>query len=293
MTLRDLLRTALVTVTVAPILHAVEPPVGQSMVRFDDAKLAMKVKAAFGADRDVGGLNLFVSVLDGVVAVQGPVSNETVKDRIRDLATAVPGVATVKVDCFVISEEDPLKREIAKRLAPVPKGETPKAIPVATGHLPSIAVGPPTLSIAPPTTDDLPSFAGADSTVTVQRPVETTESARSMVMGGLLSAPVTASVSSKAVVVSPLPNAPSAPRPYSTIPPPNVPILPVGMKAISPEEIAFALIDLRKSDSRFAGINATLVNGVVTISGKGDAEAVESFIVASKQLMGVVRVEIR
>ena len=295
MTLRDLFSALLVFPIAVSALFAGEPPTAKPPVRFDDAKLAIKVKSAFSADRELGGINLFVSVLDGVVVVQGPVANDTIRDRIKTLTAAVPGVSAVKVDCFVVGEEDPLKREIASRLTPVPKTEarpaTPLTAQVATGTLPSIAVGPPVLAISsPPLSDDLPSRSGTESTVTVQRPAEP---AGPMIEGGLLSAPVSAVATTKSLTVTPLPDAPATPRPYPTIPSPHVPILPVGMKATSPEEVAFALVELRKSDPRFAGLQATLSNGVVTISGKAEPDSIDAFLTATRQIAGVMRVEFR
>ena len=230
-----------------------------------------------------------MSVLDGVVAIQGPLPNETSKERILTISTGIVGVTGVKVDCFVVPGDDPLKSEIAQRLSPVPKVIEPRplTIPTATGGLPSIAVGPPALAlVVVPNVDDLPSLNNTNASVTAQRP---TEPAGPMIAGGLLEAPT--NVTSKAVVVRPLPNAPNSPRPYPTIPSPNVPILPVGLRATSPEEVAFALIDLRKSDPRFAGLTATLADGVVTISGNATDEAREAFTSATRQLSGVMRVD--
>lgn len=294
MTIRHILLTAVATVAITPIARSDEPPLAKKSALFDDSKLCIKVKATLNADKEFANLNLFVSVQDGVVAIQGPLPNEAAKERIQILTAGIVGVTAVKVDCFVVAGEDPLKKEIAARLSPVPKSTTPPppapvAIPTATGGLPSIAVGPPTLSLAlAPTNDDLPSLNNTNSTVTVQRPIEP---AGPMIAGGLLDSPTNAVA--KPVAVKPLPNAPSAPRPYPTIPPPNVPILPVGLRPTSPEEIAFTLIELRKSDPRFAGFTATLTEGVVTISGTGSIEARDAFIAATRQLSGVSRVEVK
>ncbi|MFO0938910.1 MAG: BON domain-containing protein, partial [Gemmataceae bacterium] len=207
MSLTPLIRLLLIGCSLSAMLQAAEPPLARSSSGFDDAKLALKVKSAIAADPEIGGINVFVSVLDGVVAVQGPVESAAVKEKLQKLVSTVPGVATVKVDCFVLAAEDTLKKEVAKRLAPVPSGETASAaaaaaattpepkisVPQGTGSLPSIAVGPPTLTANVPTTsDDLPPLNGSKSTVTVQRPSDSIEPMRPLLPGELLAAPVSA-----------------------------------------------------------------------------------------------------
>ena len=283
--------TILVTVLVtATALPAADPP------SFDDAKLALAVKAAFAADRDVAGLNAFVSVVDRVVAIQGPVPSAAVRDRVGVVARAVPGVSVVKVDCFVVTPEDPLAAAVDAKMNPKPRAEATSVAPPVTGGLPSVAIGPPVPSPAlPPTADDLPSANPRASVVTAQRPPEPVEP---LIDGGLLGAPVAGVTSAKAVAtvpsaVTPLPPAPSATRPYPTIPPPNVPVVPVGRAARSAEDVAFAVIDVRNSDPRFAGLTATFSGGVMTISGNATRDVKNHFAGAVRRVAGVGHVEIK
>lgn len=287
MTLRETLNTLLATLLIAPMAYAGEPPLAKSTPAFDDAKLALTIKSKLGADKDLASLNLFVSVLDRVVAIQGPVPSEAAKERIKTLA-AIPGVSDVKVDCFVVATDDPLKKEIAARLNPTPKIEKPAAVPIATGGLPSVAIGPPAFAALPrpPVAEDLPNPRLDNTTVTAQRPAEPLQP---LIESGLLAAPVQAAP--KMLAITPLPAAPTAARPYPTIPPPNVPVLPVGLKRTSADDIAFALVDVRKSDPRFAGLTVGFANGVVTVS--GHSEFAEAYAAAVRQVIDGVRVEVK
>jgi hypothetical protein len=291
MTLRITLQTLLATLLLAPFAGAGEPPLAKATPAFDDAKLALKIKSTLGADKDLASLNLFVSVLDRVAAIQGPVPSEAAKEKIKALAAAIPGVSDVKVDCFVVATDDPLKKEIASRLNPTnptPKTEMPAAVPVATGGLPSVAVGPPVRSAIPklPVTEDLPHPQLDNTTVTAQRPAEPLQP---LIESGLLAAPVQAAP--KMLAITPLPTAPTATRPYPTIPPPNVPVLPVGLKKTSADDIAFALVDVRKSDPRFAGLTVGFTNGVVTVS--GHADYAEAYAAAVRHIVDGVRVDVK
>ena len=286
MTFRVSLQTLLASLLMAPLAWAGEPPLAKATPAFDDAKLALKIKSTLGADKDLASLNLFVSVLDRVAAIQGPVPSDAAKERIKTLAAAIPGVSDVKVDCFIVAGDDPLKKEIAARLNPLnptPKTEKPAPVPVATGGLPSVAVGPPAFTTIPrlPIAEDLPNPRLDNSTVTAQRPAEPLQP---LIESGLLAAP-------KMLAITPLPAAPTAPRPYPTIPPPNVPVLPVGLKRTSADDIAFALVDVRKSDPRFAGLSVGFTNGIVTVS--GHADYAEAYAAAVRQVIDGVRVEVK
>lgn len=288
MTFRISLLLLFATLLMAPFAGAGEPPLAKATLAFDDAKLALTIKSKLGADKDLASLNLFVSVLDRVAAIQGPVPSEAAKEKIKTLAATIPGVSDVKVDCFVVAGDDPLKKEIADRLNPTPKTEKPAVVPVATGGLPSVAVGPPAFTAIPkmPIAEDLPNPRLDNTTVTAQRPAEPLQP---LIESGLLAAPVQAAP--KMLAITPLPAAPTAARPYPTIPPPNVPVLPVGLKRTSADDIAFALVDVRKSDPRFAGLTVGFTNGVVTVSGHSDFA--EAYAAAVRQVVDGVRVEVK
>jgi hypothetical protein len=282
--------TILVGTLTAAALTAAEPPA------FDDAKLALAVKAAIAGDRDLVGLNPFVSVVDRVVAVQGPVPSAAARDRLGAVARGVPGVSVVKVDCYVVAPEDPLAAAVNAKLNPKPRAGAAPASPSATGGLPSVAVAPPATPLAPPpAADDLPSANAKASVVTARRPAEPDVP---LIEGGLLGSPVAGATAAKPPTfpapsaVTPLPPAPSAPRPYPTIPPPNVPVVPVGRVARSAEDVAFAVLDVRKADPRFAGLSATFADGVVTITGTAAGESKRQFADAVRRVTGVGRVEI-
>jgi hypothetical protein len=133
------------------------------------------------------------------------------------------------------------------------------------------------------------------SVVTARRPAEPAEP---LIEGGLLGSPVAGVTPTKSVVagptfISPLPPVPTSPRPYPTIPPPNVPVVPVGRATRTAEDVAFAVLDVRKSDSRFAGLTATFADGGVTISGVASDDVKAQFADAVRRVAGTGRVDIR
>jgi osmotically-inducible protein OsmY len=61
-----------------------------------DTVLAIKVKNAIGGDPDLGDLGLRASVVDGVVTLEGSVSDERLKSLAGEIAEAVHGVDEVE-----------------------------------------------------------------------------------------------------------------------------------------------------------------------------------------------------
>jgi hypothetical protein len=253
MTLR---RWLLAVGTCSATIAAAEPPLARKS-NFDDAKIALAVKGKLAADPMLGSANLFVSVLDGVAAVQGPVADADAIDRVRSTVAAVPGVAAVRVDCHVISSGDPLTNAVKARLDPKPVRV------VATDPLPSLP-GLPSLAVGP---------SAGDSNATTARKDD-----------GLPTLPR---------VIESLPPAPLAPRPYPVIASPNVPIVPTVVSRTEParpstandDEIAFALVDLRSADVRFKSLTATIEAGIVTV--RGDGVAAREFVERAKTIPGV------
>jgi hypothetical protein len=94
-----------------------------------DLELTLRAKAALAAEADLKGLDLVVSIVDRVAVVGGPVPSATTADRVGRVLRGVPGLADVRVSCWVEPPDDPLKRLVADRLRPGPAAELPRPAP--------------------------------------------------------------------------------------------------------------------------------------------------------------------
>lgn len=237
---------------------AAEPPIARKSP-FDDTKLAVAVKSAFAADPALAKSNLLVSVLDGVVAVQGPVGDASDIDRVKALTRALPGVAGVKVDCHVLAGADPLTKAIAERLNPSSAKTSEPTLTMPAG-MPSVAVVPvrsPSDDVVSRRPVDFPSLPPPPAT---DRPYPTIPSP------GVPLIPTTSN----------RPRGETVSRNDQTRP------------TIANDDIALALVDLRESNPRYQGLTATVVEGNVTVAGTGDKAG---FIAQARLLPGVVSVQ--
>jgi len=221
-----------------------------------DLELTLAVRSALAAEPELAGLNLLVSVRDRVALVGGPVPSKSASARIEGALKALPGLAGVKVSCWVATADDPVAKLVADRM------KLPAVPPLA---VPGPAVAPPLpeISAALPLSDRRPA-----AVVTVQRIAPS---------GGFLLDPIAAT--GEALPMLPMPVAVVAA--YPTIPPPGVPTTPGGDP--------FAA--LKASNGRFAGLTATPTGGTVVISGRAakDADA-WAFAELVRKMPGVTRV---
>lgn len=220
-----------------------------------DPALELRARSALAADRELAGLALMVSVVDRIAVVGGPVPDAAAAARVEAVVRAVPGLAEVRVECWVpAAGEDPLRRLVADRL----RGEDRP--PLALTPRPAPDPSPPLLALAPPRPPEGPRPTG---TVTVQR------IAASPALADLLLAPVAAGG--------------VLPMPTATVPPPAVPTSAAG----SLPTVLAAL----KRDPRFAGLTIEWRSGTAVIAGRAarDADA-WAFAAAVRKLPGVGRV---
>ncbi len=224
-----------------------------------DPALEQRARSALAADRELAGLTLVVSVVDRIAVVGGPVPDAAVADRVGAAVRAVPGLAEVRVECWVpAASEDPLRKLVADRL----RGD--ERPPLALTPRPAPDPSPPLLALAP----RQPEEPRPTGTVTVQR------IAVPSALAGLLLDPVAAGG--------------VLPMPAPTIPPPAVPASPAAGPGSAPTVLA-AL----KRDPRFAGLTVEMRSGSAVIAGQAARHAdTWAFADAVRKLPGVGRVVI-
>ncbi len=232
-----------------------------------DPALEVKAKAALAADKELAGLTLMVSVVDRIAVVGGPVPDAALAARVETAVRKVPGLADVRVSCWVPVADDPTFRKLVGEK--LKAGAAEPVPPLAITPRPAPEPTPPTLplALAPRPAEDPP----PTGTVTVQR------IAAPPALSGLLLDPVAPGG------VLPMP-APAAA--YPAIPAPAVPAVP----AVGPASVPAVLAALRK-DPRFAGLTVELKAGVAVIGGRAPhADAAWEFADAVRKLPGVDRV---
>lgn len=231
---------------VAPAAAA--PPAADS-----DPTLERRVRSALAADRELAGLVMMVSVVDRIAVVGGPVPDAAAAARVESAVRAVPGLADVRVECWVpAAGAEPLRKLVADRL----RDERP---PLALDPRPAPSPAPPLLALAPRPPEE-PRPAG---TVTVQR------IAAPAGLAGLLLDPVTAG----GVLPMPTPTIPAQAVPVAG--PASVPAVPAALRR----------------DPRFAGLTVEWRSGVAVIAGRAARHAdAWAFADAVRRLPGVGRV---
>jgi BON domain len=243
----------------------------------------LKAKAALESDPALKGLPFWVSVRDGVVLVSGGVPNEATAAKIESLLVHVPGVTVVRVTTWVVPPADPMKALVGEKLAgPVTAGNGSGR--AATPHLAVNPILPGNIPDPPPTLPDgfnQPPAARPPEPVVAQR-------VESAVMGGVLQPPiVTATGTARTPVAIDIP---ADPVTYPTIRPTRVPVAPADP---SPADVALALLTLRKSDPRYAGLTVELRGGSAVVTGTAASAAdADAFAAAVAKLPGVGRVTV-
>lgn len=218
-----------------------EPPVPvatSSPAVVPDVLLAARVKSALASDSELQGLNLFISVVDRVALVGGPVPDAAISERIGVVLRKLPGLVEVKVSCWVSAEDNPLAHRVADRLKPEPAAPLP--LPASA---PSSATPVTTLPMPPSASPEPVHTVG---TVTVKRVSAPTPA------GGYLLEPVAPGGRSVPTLAAP-------PVGYPTIPSPAVPTMPVSAEP--------PVVRLTAREARFAGLNVQTTNGIAVISG--------------------------
>jgi osmotically-inducible protein OsmY len=76
--------------------------VSAERISTDDAALTEKVKSALANETGLKALKLDVEANSGVVSVKGQVENDETKQRIQEVAQAVPGVTWVQNQVSVV-----------------------------------------------------------------------------------------------------------------------------------------------------------------------------------------------
>src|SRR5262245_52668752 len=110
-----------------------------------DVVLARSALAALDAEAELKGVNLVVSVVDGVAVVGGPVPNAAAAKRAEQLLRKVEGIRDVRNACFVSAGPDPLLKAIAdKGGSTLPPRPVMTELPgVLTNQLPPVSPIPP------------------------------------------------------------------------------------------------------------------------------------------------------
>ena len=107
--------------------------------------LARSALAALDAEAELRGVNLVVSVVDGVAVIGGPVPNAAISKRAERIVRAVEGMKDVRNTCFVSTGPDPLLKAVAVKAAselpPRPvMGELPGVLTISCPPAARVAV---------------------------------------------------------------------------------------------------------------------------------------------------------
>jgi hypothetical protein len=255
-----------------------DPPIPNLPFRSEvvsNTVLSRNVRVAIEADPELRGVNLVVSVVDGVAVIGGPVSNSTVAKRVEWVVRRVPEIKDVKNCCFVTSGPDPLLTALSEKMGTTPSRPIMAELPgVLTGPLSPNQSSPPlpnglsnTQVAAAPTTN----------TVVAQKPP--------LPAGGLLGAPVSP-VGGVSVPVSGKDSA----TPGITL---GKLTASGGQTQTHANDILTSAGNVKKVEARFTDLTIELNNGILVIGGSSP-RASDAWDLAEKlrQIPGVTRVVI-
>lgn len=212
-----------------------------------DELLAFKAKAALAADPVLARVNVWVFVVDRVALVGGPVPDSGTALRIESILRGVPGLAEVKVRCWVPTMDDGFGQRVKDAMTAPQREIPPLVYPAPPGGL---KVDPKLMAWQPGAPQ------GTDAVV-VQRPSKPA-------LDGFLLEPVMTGPG------GPKPLIPELPMPNDTVgvpnlPPQGVPLVPPSVKTTATlEEMVGAI---RASDPRYGWLTIRLNQGTATISG--------------------------
>jgi hypothetical protein len=241
--------------------------------------LSRSVRLAIDADPELRGVNLVVSVVDGVAVIGGPVSSPSVAKRVEWVVRRVPDIKDVKNGCFVISGPDPLMTALAEKMGTAPP--TRPAMP----ELPGVLTGsqPPALSFPP-----LPNAQNSSLVATAPNPNTVVAQKPSIPAGGVLGAPVSP-------VGAGAGSTPSSGNEPASNPGPVLGKLTAsgGTAQTNANGILMSAANVKKVEARFANLTIELNNGILQIGGTSP-RASDAWDLAEKlrQIPGVTRVVI-
>jgi hypothetical protein len=226
--------------------------------RFSDVVLARSALAALDQVPELRGINLVVSVVDGIAVIGGPVPSQAHAQRAEQAIRAVPGIRDVRNTCFVSQGPDPLLRAVTDkswteqqpRSWEVP-GVWERQPPVSPFPLHSVARGPDT-----------------NKTVIARRPAEVLPGGREVL------------------------GAPVPPQSPSTLPARDVPpVAPGTLTATGRDDPLTIARQFQRSDPRFAQLHLEFQEHTLWISGiVRQAEDAWELATRLRQIPGVQRV---
>jgi hypothetical protein len=245
------------------LTSAAEPP-ASAAPGFADVVLARSALAALDAERDLKGVNLVVSVVNGVAVIGGPVPSVAIAERAEQVVRKVRGMKEVRNTCFVSTGPDPLLKAVADKagssLPPRP----------AMGDLPGVLSNqlPPPVSPFPPHTSV--AAANSNSTVVARKPALPLPDAVN-----ILGAPVGPAGT----------NPPSGPSTPTTA--------PGQLTGSTAGGVLSAANEVKKAEARFASLTVELRDGLLVVSGSAPlASDAWDFAWKLRQLPGVSRVAV-
>jgi len=246
----------------APALCAEPAPSVSAAPRLSDVVLARSALAALDGEAELRGVNLVVSVVDGVAVIGGPVPSAAVSKRAERVVRAVEGMKEVRNTCFISTGPDPLLKAVADK--------TGSALPPRPilGELPGVTNSlPAPVSPFPPNT--IVAAGESNSTVVARKPA--------LAAGELnvLGAPVGPATTP----ASPALTLPSTAQGTLT--------------SATAGGVLAAAIEARKSEPRFANLTVELHGGLLVVAGAAP-RAADAWDYAQKLrgLPGVSRVAV-
>jgi hypothetical protein len=255
-------RTFAVAVAPAVLLGvgtASEPPRPASAASgLSDVVLARSALAALDAEADLKGVNLVVSVVNGVAVIGGPVPNAGVAKRAERVVRQIEGVKEVRNTCFVSTGPDPLLKAVAEKAS----SQLPPR-PVM-GDLPGILGNPSPQPVSPFPASTV-AAADSNSTVVARKPAMPVPGT-----ANILGAPV---------------------GPVDTSAPPTMPTTAPGQLTGSASGILSVASAVKKTEARFAGLTVEIRDGGLVVGGSApQASDAWDFAKRLQQLPGVSRV---
>lgn len=240
--------------------------------REPDELLAFQAKSALAADPVLAHVNLFVSVVDRVAVVGGPVPDAATMQQVERVLRGVPGLTEVKVRCWVALREDRFGERVREAMAQPPAPLPPLVYPTTPGRL---QVDPRLMAWNPDSAS-----RGGNGSVVAQRPSQPP-------LSGFLLDPVVAGAKQLTPLIPELPM-PGGADTMPNIPPQRVPVSPVSNAAPTLEQQVGAL---RASDPRFGWLTIRLDNSTATVSGRAARFAdAWDYAAALRKIPGIDRV---
>jgi hypothetical protein len=244
----------------AGVAHAADPaPPAAASTNLSDVALARSALTALDTAAELKGVNLVVSVVNGVAVIGGPVPSAAVAKRAEQLVRSVEGIKDVRNACFVSNGPDPLLKAIAdKNGTTLPQRPVMAELPgVLSNQLPApVSPFPPNTNVA---------ANDANSTVVARKP----------------------SLSGAAVVLG----APVGPA-GSNVSAPSMPA-PGTLTSSGANGVLVAAGDVRKGEARFANLTVELSGGVIMVGGSAPlASDAWDFAQKLRKIPGVSRVAV-